>query len=517
MISRYLLTISLNFLLFIAVCAAQTVNLAENAKEAMLKSTRYMVEEVSTNGGYVWYYTPDLSRRWGEMEAYKSMIWMQDGGTVSVGHILLEAYTATGEEYYYDAAAKAARAIIEGQSRNGGWNYMIDFAGETSLRTWYNTIGKNAWRLEEFQHYYGNDTFDDDVTSDAARFLLKMYLQKKDAEYKPAIEKAINFILKSQYANGGWPQRYPVKPDYTSYFTFNDDVIGENVNFLIQCYQVLKEERFVDPISRGMNFYLISQQQNGSWAQQYNMKLEPASARTYEPAAILPSTTFQNCFQLLKFYEYTGERKFLTSIPDAINWLEQTQIPDNMTEGGRYTHPLYIEPTTGRPLFAHRKGANVIYGNYYIDYHDTLLLAHMYGKRRVDITYLKNEYNRVNKLSAQEITKNSPLAAKNTDPVYFPLKRTGAGADQLTDIEVQKVINALDNNNRWLVKHALISNPYIGDGKNRTATDKYASTQVGDQTDTSPFRDVSETEYISTPEYVKNMNKLINYINSLKK
>jgi hypothetical protein len=40
----------------------------------MLKATRFMVEKASTNGGYVWYYLSDLSRRWGEMEAYKTMI-----------------------------------------------------------------------------------------------------------------------------------------------------------------------------------------------------------------------------------------------------------------------------------------------------------------------------------------------------------------------------------------------------------------------------------------------------------
>ena len=89
--------------------------------------------------------------------------------------------------------------MIWGQSNEGGWNYMIDFAGDRSLKKWYATIGKNGWRLEEFQHYYGNSTFDDDVTSDAARFLLRLYLEKVDPKYKPALDKAINFILKSQY------------------------------------------------------------------------------------------------------------------------------------------------------------------------------------------------------------------------------------------------------------------------------------------------------------------------------
>jgi hypothetical protein len=79
-----------------------------------------MVEHVSTNGGYVWYYTPDLSRRWGEMEAYPTMVWVQDAGTVSMGHLFLDAYHVTGNEYYYEAAAKAASALIWGQSNEGG-------------------------------------------------------------------------------------------------------------------------------------------------------------------------------------------------------------------------------------------------------------------------------------------------------------------------------------------------------------------------------------------------------------
>ena len=66
-------------------------NLAQQAEQTMLKATKFMVDNVSYNGGYVWYYLPDLSRRWGEMEAYKTMVWVQDGGTVSVGHMLLDA------------------------------------------------------------------------------------------------------------------------------------------------------------------------------------------------------------------------------------------------------------------------------------------------------------------------------------------------------------------------------------------------------------------------------------------
>lgn len=517
------------FCVISASSLAQINNQVKATEEAMLRATRFMVEHVSTNGGYVWYYTPDLSRRWGEMEAYPTMVWVQDAGTVSMGHLFLDAYHVTGNEYYYEAAAKAASALIWGQSNEGGWNYMIDFAGDRSLKDWYNTIGKNGWRLEEFQHYYGNSTYDDDVTSDAARFLLRMYLEKMDVKYKPALDKAINFILKSQYPNGGWPQRYPLKydfakaghPDYSSYYTFNDDVIWENVYFLIQCYETLGEERFLEPIYRGMNFYVISQTKNGGWAQQYDMNMHPASARTYEPAALLPKTTFANAMLLLKFYEYTGERKFLQKVPDAIQWLEKTVLPQSMTENGKYTHPTFVDPSSDKPLFVHRKGSNVNYGYYYVNDIDKNLLRHYGGKTVVNLTELKNEYNRISALSPGDATKRSPLkperfTGKGTPQTFYTLERESYPFLDSTKWNADEIVQSLDDQNRWLVKHVMISHPYIGDGKNKELTNDYCSTYVGDETDTSPFRDTSDQLYISTAAYIKNMTVLINYLQQSK-
>ncbi len=396
---------------------AQNPEPADEVEQVMKRATKYMVEDVSTNGGYLWYYLPDFSRQWGEMEAYKTMIWLQHPGTVSMGHLFLDAYRATGDEYYYQAAEKAASAVIWGQGKEGGWNYMVDFAGDRSLKHWYNTIGKNGWRLEEFQHYYGNSTFDDDVTSDAARFLLRIYLEKLDATFKPALDKAIDFILDSQYPLGGWPQRYPLRfdfskngnPDYTSLYTFNDDVIWENIHFLIQCYLTLGDERFLDPINRGMNFYLISQHESGGWGQQYDMELNPARARTYEPKALLPGTTFENALLLLKFYQITGNKKYLNQVPAAMAWLERTSLPENKTQDGRYTHSTFVEVGTDRPIYVHRKGSNVKYGYYYSDYDDDKLLSHYGGKTRIAIEKLKQEYARLSTMSSEELTEESPL------------------------------------------------------------------------------------------------------------
>ena len=69
------------------------------------------------------------------------MIWIQPPGTPTMGHLFLDAYHATGDEYYYRAAEQVAGALMLAQHPSGGWNYVVDFAGERSLRDWYDTVG----------------------------------------------------------------------------------------------------------------------------------------------------------------------------------------------------------------------------------------------------------------------------------------------------------------------------------------------------------------------------------------
>ena len=514
--------------------------LRDQVLAAMKRATKYMVETVSTNGGYVWFYTPDLSRRWGEMEAYKTMIWVQPPGTTSMGHVYLDAYQATGDRAYLDAADRAARALIWGQLPAGGWNYIVDFAGDRSLKRWYETVGKNGWRLEEFQHYYGNATFDDDVSSDAAKFLLRMYLVELNPVYKPALDRAIGFVLESQYPIGGWPQRYPLKydfshhgkPDYTSFITFNDDVVWENVNFLIQCYVTLGEQRLLDPIRRGMSVYLVTQQgrPQAGWGQQYTLDLTPSGARTYEPTALLPGYTEAHVRILLRFYRLTGDRKFLDAIPPALDWLESCRLPERMTEGGKYTHPTFVEIGTNKPLFVHRRGTNVHNGAYYVDYDDAKLLVHYGGKDRIDVAALRQEYDTVAGMTVEEATAGSPLLSgpytgKDTPQQSYDIKgqtlmasgRDNSRRPPPTDEQVRRVLAGLDAQSRWLQKHVSVSHPYTKDGGPGDPTDKYASTNVADETDTSPYRDESEQEYISTGAFIRNMETLIDYLNATRR
>ena len=260
-----------------------------------------------------------------------------------------------------------------------------------------------------------------------------MYLEKLDPTFKYPLDKAIDFIIKSQYPIGGWPQRYPLKydfsyhgnPDYSSFYTFNDDVVWENVNFLLQCYQTLGEERFLDPIRKGMNFYIITQQgaPQAGWGQQYTTDLKPAGARTYEPNALLPSYNSAHIRLLIRFYRLTGETKFLARIPEALDWLESCKLPSDMTENGRYTHPVFVEIGTNKPIFVHRKGSNVIYGYYYYDYNDDKLLRHYGGKCTINIDQLRNEYETVKKMTLEEATEGSILLQGCYTGMHLPQKQ----------------------------------------------------------------------------------------------
>ena len=480
----------------------------------MKKATTFMVETVAHKGGYVWAYLPDLSRRWGEIEARSTQIWIQPPGTPTMGHLFLDAYHATKDEFYYQAAEQVAGALIWGQHPAGGWNYVVDFAGERSLRDYYETVGKNAWRLEEFQHYYGNATFDDGGTADASKFLLRMYVEKLDPKYKPALDRAIRFVLDSQYPIGTWPQRYPEvvgdtpagqKP-YASYHTFNDDVAGENIDFLLMCYQVLGDDRVVDPILRAMNSFIVMQQgqPQPGWGLQHGPDMKPAGARSYEPKALATHTSARNIEQLINFYRLTGETKFLARIPEALDWLEKLKLPAGVAPQGR-THATFIEIGTNEPLYVHREGSNVVSGRYFVDKNPANTLGHYSSFRAIDTARLRAEYEAARALSPAELAKTSPLApgaGARPLPMYFAVTPP-RGAVQAAD-----VIKALNAEGYWPSKLGMNTHPFKADSTAVVAPGNFATTNVGDESDTSPFRDDTLIG-ISLDTYIRNMGVLI--------
>lgn len=501
-----------------------------DVKQAMKRATQYMMDVVSNEGGFVWNYLPDYSRRWGELEATPTMVWVQSPGTPDVGQLLLDAYHATGDEYYYESATRVAHCLMRGQLDCGGWNYVFDLASEDSLRQWYYTVGKQAWRLEEFQHYYGNATFDDEVTIHCAEFLLRIYLEKHDTTFLPSLQKAINMVVASQYPSGGWPQRYPLmynnpfrgKADYSSFVTINDNVTPANIHFLLQCYSSLGMSELREPILRGMHCLRDLQQSKplAGWADQYTPDdLLPAHARSYEPRAINTGTTTSMIRTMIEYYKLTGDKSFLKGIPDAIDFIERQQLPRQQAsqvrrmpmENDEIIVPRFIDPDNGRPLYVHRRGSNVANGEYYIDEMTDGTIAHYSSFHVVSPARLRQMLSEAEQLVQKDLERNSPLiAASESAPIdyYYHPMHTFPGYHQPT---VDEIITSLNDKGYWPSVLSQISHPYQSIPKGiatNNDNNRYTQTMVGDKYDTSPWGNDSVTG-ISTRTYIRNMSILI--------
>ncbi len=493
----------------------------------MKRAARFMRERVAYRGGYVWSYAPDFSRRWGEMEAYASMIWIQPPGTATVGHLYLDCFHATRDEFYYQAAMDVAEGLIAAQHPAGGWNYLHDFAGEASTRRWYDTIGKNGWRLEEFHHYYGNATFDDAGTSEASQFLLRLYLERRSSRLRAPLDRAVQFVLDSQYENGGWPQRFPRAEGEAGYIreiTFNDDVAGENIKFLLMVYQTLGDERALAAIRRAMGIFVATQQPapQAGWGLQHDAQtLAPIGARTYEPEALTTHTTANNVSQLLNFYEWTGEERFIARVPEALAWLASVRLADNQVRVSGRHYPTFIELRTNRARINHRRGSNVVNGAYYWDYDPEKPITHYSQWRNVDADALRARYERLRAANAEQLAAGSPLNARRDFrlPRYFTTQNlevsdmtsnVGLGAVQRpTSQRVQELVAALNAEGYWPTPLTATSNPYVGDGSATPPSGDFAQTLVGDASDTSPYVTDRPITGISTGTFIQNMSALL--------
>src|SRR6185503_9419407 len=97
------------------------------ALRAMRKAAEFYRNKVSTEGGYHYYYTADLSYGRSESAEGPTQVEVQREATPIVALAYLDAHEATGDRIYLDHARDAARALLKGQLCSGGWDYLIEF------------------------------------------------------------------------------------------------------------------------------------------------------------------------------------------------------------------------------------------------------------------------------------------------------------------------------------------------------------------------------------------------------
>ena len=296
--------------------------------DASLKKGVAFFHTINTEGGYVYFVTPDLSLKWGEEPIDNHSIEVQPPGTPAVGQSFLRAYQATGDEQALEFAKEAAYALIRGQNKNGGWDHTINFK-----------------KLD-------NDkvSFDDNQTQSAVSFLMALDQQLEDSLINAATQRALKMMMTTQLSNGGWPHKYPEQGDYHDYATFNDGGINDCIRVMIAAHQYYPNDEAIEKslrkAARFMNISQLPPPQPG-WAQQYNEFLQPAWARTFEPAAVCPSVTLKNINTLIDLYIVLGHQTILEPIPDALRWLREIRM-----ENGKWAR--FVELGTNKPLYYDR-------------------------------------------------------------------------------------------------------------------------------------------------------------------
>ncbi|GMU91579.1 MAG: hypothetical protein AMXMBFR4_06370 [Candidatus Hydrogenedentota bacterium] len=344
------------------VCRADDFG-PNDAGECMRKAIAFFRERVSTNGGYLWRYSADLSKREGEGKATPTQAWVQPPGTPAVGAAILRAYKSTRDTYYLDAAKDTAMALVQGQLQSGGWDYRIEFDPEERKGYAYRTDGNTA----------GNNTstLDDDTTQAAVSFLMQVddALGFSDPAIHESVLYALTKLIQVQYPNGAWPQRYDRPPDPAKYpvararypaywsreyvqrdfrsdYTFNDNSISDTITTMMMAFSIYGDARYRDAALRAGDFILLAQMPDPQpgWAQQYDANMHPVWARKFEPPAITGGESQGLMKTLIDLYHETGESRYLDPLPRALAYYRGSELP------GRRLARFY-ELHTNRPLY----------------------------------------------------------------------------------------------------------------------------------------------------------------------
>ncbi|MBA7714790.1 hypothetical protein ES703_123822 [subsurface metagenome] len=286
-------------------------------------------------------------------------------------------------------------------------------------------------------------------------------LNVEDKEIHQAAMYALDALLKAQYPNGAWPQRYETFPDpeqfpvkqarypkswsrtypekrYFMLYTFNDGAISDVIETMIEAYNTYGDKRFLEAAKRGGQFLILAQMPDPqpAWAQQYNVDMEPAWARWFEPPAITGGESFRVMGTLMGLYLETGEQRYLEPIPRALAWAERSVLPDGHLA-------RFYELETNRPLYF-TPDRRMTYGD------ENLRPGYLFKVPGSRLKSIEAYYKRIRKQGREAILRER---RERRDSKVAPEQSTGRPTTA-----VRAVIEALDVRGRW-VEHGNLRDP----------------------------------------------------------
>lgn len=181
-------------------------------------------------------------------------------------------------------------------------------------------------------------TIDNNATSREIIYLAAAYQKTNNPAYRQGAENGIRYLLKMQYANGGFPQYYPDFSNYRHQITYND-------NAMVRVLQVLREVSVKKAPYNGLDAALAPQAQaavdkgvdcilktqyvrNGqltAWCAQHDEKtLQPVKARAFE----LASLSGDESVDIVRFLMGVDKPSAAVrkSVESAVAWFQKVKL-----------------------------------------------------------------------------------------------------------------------------------------------------------------------------------------------
>ncbi len=239
--------------------------------------------------------------------------------------------------YASDEAHAIAASVRQYQTEAGGWPKNRDM-----------TAPPDAAFLADQERDHRWATIDNGATTTQIRFLAAVASHDgPDAELdRAAVVRGIEYLLQAQYAHGGWPQYFPLRPGYYTHITFNDDAMV-NVLRLLRDVSAGKEPfawtepalraRAAAAVDKGIACILRCQivvaGKKTAWCAQHDeITFEPVPARAYEHVSLSGSESVGIVRFLMGVKHPSPE--IVDAVEGAVAWFEAAKLT-----GIRIDHP----------------------------------------------------------------------------------------------------------------------------------------------------------------------------------
>jgi PelA/Pel-15E family pectate lyase len=188
-------------------------------------------------------------------------------------------------------------------------------------------------------------TFDNSTTYTHVNYLAQVYTLTKIEKYKDACLEGIKFILSAQFANGGWPQYFPLEKDnYSRRITFNDGayigvmqtlkmIVDNDPNFAFIGNDVREKVKLAydKGLACILKLQIVDNGRLTAWCQQHDeITLKPAWARAFEPPSICNGESSSIVLFLMSIDH--PDQKIIESVQSAVKWFIDSKILNTKVE-----------------------------------------------------------------------------------------------------------------------------------------------------------------------------------------